>query len=176
MYPLTTRLSASGGTRTMGTACPSRKASHRTPGTPRLGRTTTAEADSGTALYGFTRSSGEIQRLPLASSGRSLCLVSNAAFGTGRCRQTSGLYRHQTHLASPLASHLGDGTTQLRNWSTSPDETDGAQKSPDDRECLPRQGTLRRRRGNPAGLVLEGADGCGGRTGRESNRWQVRSR
>ena len=38
------------------------------------------------------------------------------------------------------------------------------------------QGTLRRRRGNPAGLVLEGADGCGGRTGRESNRWQVRSR
>src|ERR1017187_1209725 len=27
------------------------------------------------------------------------------------------------------------------------------------------QGTLRRRRGNPAGLVLEGADGCGGRTG-----------
>src|ERR1039458_3621007 len=38
------------------------------------------------------------------------------------------------------------------------------------------QGTLRRRRGNPAGLVLEGADGCGGRTGRESNRWQGRSR
>jgi hypothetical protein len=75
---------------------------------------------SAPALYGFTRSSGEIQRLPLASSGRSLCLVSNAAFGTGRCRQTSGLYRHQTHLASPLASHLGDGTTQLRNWSTSP--------------------------------------------------------
>src|ERR1022692_1432543 len=55
------------------------------------------------------------------------------------------------------------------------------------------EGTLRRRRGNPAGLVLEGAeccggrtgrestaglvlegaDGCGGRTGRESNRWQV---
>src|ERR1035437_10828573 len=32
-------------------------------------------------------------------------------------------------------------------------------------ECLPRQGHLRRRRGNPAGLVLEGADACGGRTG-----------
>src|ERR1022692_912635 len=38
------------------------------------------------------------------------------------------------------------------------------------------QGTLRRRRGNPAGLVLEGADGCGGRTGREANRGQGRSR
>lgn len=84
------------------------------------------------ASPGFTRSTGEIQRLPLASSGRSLCLVSNAALGTGRCRQTSGLYRHQTYLASPLASHLGDGTTQLRNWSTSPDETDGSQEYPDD--------------------------------------------
>src|SRR5271169_5760026 len=126
MHPLATRLSAAGGTRTMGTACSSRKASHRTLGTPRLGRTTTAEADSGTACDGFTGSPGEIQRLPLASSGRSLCPVPNAAFGTGRCRQTSGLCRHETYLASSLASHLGDGTTQLRNWSTSPDETDGS--------------------------------------------------
>src|ERR1035438_6476896 len=68
MYPLATRLSASDRTRTVGAACSSRKASHRTPGTPRLRGTAAIKADSGTACYGFAWSSGEIQRLPPASS------------------------------------------------------------------------------------------------------------
>ena len=77
-------------------------------------------------------SSGEIQRLPPASSGRSLCVVSNAARGAGRCRQTSRLHRQQTYLASPPAAHLGHGTAQLWNWAASPHEVDGAQKYSDD--------------------------------------------
>ena len=128
MYPLATRLSAPDRTGTVGTACSSRKASHRTSGTPRLRRTATIKPDSGTACYGFAWSSGEIQRLPPASRGRSLCAVSNAAPGAGGCRQTSRLHRQQTDLASPPAAHLGHGTAQLWNWAASPHEVDGPQK------------------------------------------------
>src|SRR5215471_13801861 len=103
MYPFATRLSASDRAGAVGAACSSRKASHRTSGAPRLRRTATIKADSGTACYGFAWSSGQIQRLPPASSGRSLCVVSNAAPGAGGCRQTSRMHRQQTHLASPPA-------------------------------------------------------------------------
>ena len=132
MYPLATRLSASDRTGTVGAACSSRKASHRTSGPPRLRRTATIKTDSGTACCGFAWSSGEIQRLPPASSGRPLCLISNAAPGAGGCRQTSRMHRQQTDLASPPAAHLGHGTTQLWNWAASPHEVDGAQKYSDD--------------------------------------------
>src|SRR5215471_20199688 len=103
-----------------------------TSGTPRLRRTKTIKADSGTACYGFASSSGEIQRLPLASGGWSLCVVSTAASGAGGCRQTSRLHRHQTHLASPPTAHLGHGTAQLWDWAASPHEADGTQKYSDD--------------------------------------------
>ena len=132
MYPLATRLSASDRAGTVGAACSSRKASHRTSGTPRPRRTATIKADSGTACFGFAWSSGEIQRLPPASSGRSLCVVSNAAPGAGGYRQTSWMHRQQTHLASPPAAHLGHGTAQLWNWAASPHEVDGTQKYSDD--------------------------------------------
>ena len=97
-------------------------------GAPRLRRTATGKADSGTACDGFAWSSGEIQRLPSASSGRSLCVVSNVAPGARRCRQTSRMHRQQTYLASPPAANLGHGTAQLWTWAASPHEVDGAQK------------------------------------------------
>src|SRR5262249_10851838 len=117
MYPLATRLSASDWTGTVGATCSSRKASHRTPGTPRLRSAAIPKEDISTARYGFASSSGEIQRLPLASGGWSLCVVSTAASGAGGCRQTSRLHRHQTHLASPPTAHLGHGTAQLWDWA-----------------------------------------------------------
>ena len=54
MHPLATRLSASPRARTMGTACSPRKASHRTPGAPRLGRTAAVSAHSGAACSSFS--------------------------------------------------------------------------------------------------------------------------
>src|SRR5260370_42606113 len=132
MYPLATRLSASDRTGTVGTACSSWEASHRTSGTPRLGRTTATKADSGIACNGFSCSSVEVQRLPPASGGRPLCVVSNATCGAGGCRQTSRLHPPQTYLASPPAAHLGHGTAQLWNWIAGPHEVDGSQKYPDD--------------------------------------------
>ena len=50
------------------------------------------------------RSSGEIQRLPPASSRRPLCVVSNAAHGAGGCRQTSRMIDSKPIL--PHASAL----------------------------------------------------------------------
>ena len=105
-------------------------------GASRLGRTTAAKADFGIACCGFTWPSVEVQGLSPASSGRSLCLVSNAAFGTVRCRQTSRLHRYETYLAPPSEAHLGHGTTQLRDWAPGPHEVDGPQKYPDDPPLL----------------------------------------
>ena len=74
----------------------------------------------------------KIQGLSPPSSRRPLCLVSNAAFGAGRCRQTGGLHRYETYLPPPSEAHLGHGTTQLRDWAPRPHEVDGPQKYPDD--------------------------------------------
>src|SRR5260370_6055772 len=132
MEGVAARVSGSERTGTVGRACSSWEASQRTSGTPRLGRTTATKADSGIACNGFSCSSVEVQRLPPASGGRPLCVVSNATCGAGGCRQTSGLHRRQTYLASPPAAPLGHGHAHMRNWIAGPHECDGSPKYPDD--------------------------------------------
>jgi hypothetical protein len=74
----------------------------------------------------------EIERLPFAWRGRLVCPVSNPTSQAGRLRQASRLLRHQSDLASPLASHLGLRNAPLRHQPPRSHAADGSQRYPHD--------------------------------------------
>jgi hypothetical protein len=114
------------------TACTLGKASHRTHVAARFGTTTAIRTHSRAACPGVPLPPREIQRLPSASRGRPVCPVSNAAGHAGRLRQASRLLRHQSDLASPLASHLGLRNAPLRHQPASSHAADRSQRHPHD--------------------------------------------